>query len=53
MQTHNTKEVKQALSNLKEWLNTNKDMKGSTYYINREAEAHNLKELIKLINTNN
>lgn len=41
-----TEAHEQALKNLINWLENNKDLRGSEYYINREAEAQTLYEIV-------
>jgi len=41
-----TEAHEKALKNLINWLKQNEDLKGSEYYINREAEAEALYEIV-------
>jgi hypothetical protein len=41
-----TEAHEQALKNLIEWLENNKDLRGSEYYISREQEAQTLYEIV-------
>lgn len=49
MNNINTTTHEEALKNLIEWLENNQNLRGSEYYINIEAEAQNLYEIVNNI----